>query len=50
VIGAVRFQDGQMIYPQVAGDALIAQAAALYANLLKSSLIQSVFTTGFAPN
>lgn len=50
VVGNVQFRDGQMIYPQVASDATIASAAALYANLLKSPLIQSVYTTGYAPN
>ncbi len=49
-VGNVQFRDGQMIYPQTASDALVASAAAFYANLLKSTLVQSVFTTGYAPN
>jgi hypothetical protein len=50
VVGNIQFRDGQMIAPQSAVDANLAHAAACYANLLKSTLIQSVFTTGYAPN
>jgi hypothetical protein len=48
--GNIQFRDSGMIYPQIASNATVAGSAALYANLLKSTLIQSVFTTGYAPN
>lgn len=50
VVGRIQCRGGDWIYPQNATDAQVASAAALMANLLKSTLVQSVFTTGFAPN
>lgn len=50
VVGNLQFRDGAMVCPQVAQDATVISAAAVYANLLKSSLVQSVFTSGYAPN
>lgn len=49
-IGNVQFRNGDMTYPQVAPNAVVASASAIFANLLKSALIQSVYTTGYAPN
>lgn len=49
-VGNMQFRDGGSILPQNATDSAMADAAAIYANLLKSTLIQSVFTTGYAPN
>jgi hypothetical protein len=49
-IGNMQFRDGGATLPQNVADLAMANAAAYYANLLKSTLIQSVFTTGYAPN
>lgn len=50
VIGHIQNRSGDWIYPQVANDTQVVQAAKLMTNLLNSSLVQSVFVTGYAPN
>lgn len=49
-VGNLQFRDGGATVPQVSTDTATAQATALYANLMASALIKSVFTTGYAPN
>jgi len=49
-IGRIQNRGGDWIYPQNAQDTQVTQAAKLMSNLLNSALVQSVFTTGYAPN
>jgi len=50
-IGSIqKAKGGDWLYSQVATDAQIASAAKLYANLMASTLVQSVLTSGYAPN
>lgn len=50
VIGRIQNRSGDWILPQTATDTQVSQAAKLLANILGSSLVQSVFVTGYAPN